>query len=321
MSVTLKDVAQACAVDVSTASRALRGDPRVAPDTIERLRAAAERLGYRPNLAARALRAGATRTVWFLTGSFNAVNERLLVRGAAQTLEAGGFDLLLAEFRDDAGYERLLNRLDQGLADAALVIAGGETHHPDSPALRALMTRRYPLLFLDRSPGWAGVPTVTTDNIAATRELVQRLATTGIRRLLYCDWGDNDVGNTRATTAVAEAQRLGLQATRSRSMESGWIAAGSGPLGVIASSQSDIHLWCTENAVAIRSCELRFACFDDWTGEPYPAPVVFVAIQDFADMARRAAQRLLDQIADPSAWTDAIERRPLLRIDEIRSRL
>ena len=64
MPATLKDVAQACSVDVSTASRALRGDPRVAPDTVARLRSAADRLGYRPNLAARALRAGATRTVW-----------------------------------------------------------------------------------------------------------------------------------------------------------------------------------------------------------------------------------------------------------------
>lgn len=320
MPATLKDIAQACSVDVSTASRALRGDPRVAPDTVERLRAAADRLGYRPNLAARALRAGATKTVWFLTGSFNAVNERLLVRSAAQTLEAGGYDLLLAEFRDDAGYERLLGRLDQGLADAALIIAGGDAH-PESPTLRALLARRYPLVFLDRSPGWDGVPTVTSDNVLATRELVQRLATTGIRRLLYCEWGNNDVGNARAATAVAEAQRLGLSAVRSRSMERAWLGNGDGPLGVVASSQADIHLWCTENAETIRGLELRFATFDDWAGEPYPAPVAFVAIQDFAGMAERAAKRLLGLVVDETAWSTTVERRPLLRIDEIRARL
>jgi DNA-binding LacI/PurR family transcriptional regulator len=320
MPATLKDIALACSVDVSTASRALRGDPRVAPDTVERLRAAADRLGYRPNLAARALRAGATKTVWFLTGSFNAVNERLLVRSAAQTLEAGGFDLLLAEFRDDIGYERLLGRLDQGLADAALIIAGGDAH-PDSPTLRALLARHYPLVFLDRSPGWDGVPTVTSDNIGATRELVQRLATTGIRRVLFCEWGDNVVGNTRCTTTIAEAQRLGLSTARSRDLDRAWLTNGDGPLGVVASSQADIHLWCTENAEVIRTCELRFAAFDDWAGEPYPAPVAFVAIQDFAGMAERAAQRLLGQVADESAWSAAVERRPLLRIDEIRARL
>ena len=61
MSVTLKIVAQACGVDLSTVSRALRGDPRVASDTVVRVRTAAERLGYRANLGARALQAGATR--------------------------------------------------------------------------------------------------------------------------------------------------------------------------------------------------------------------------------------------------------------------
>lgn len=320
MPATLKDIAQACSVDVSTASRALRGDPRVAPDTVERLRAAAEKLGYRPNLAARALRAGATRTVWLLTGSFNAVNERLLVRAAAQSLEAGGYDLLLAEFRDEAGYERLLGRLDQGLADAALIIAGGNGH-PDSPTLRSLLSRRYPLLFLDRSPGWPGVPTVTTDNVTATRELVQRLAATGIRRVLFCEWGDNDVSNTRATTTIAEARRLGLATALSRSVDPSWLTAGEGPIGVVASSQGDIHNWCTENAQAIRGLELRFACFDDWAGEPYPAPVAFIAIQDFAGMAERAAQRLLALASGEAAWSDAVERRPLLRIDEIHARL
>lgn len=320
MPATLKDVAQACSVDVSTASRALRGDPRVAPDTVARLRSAADRLGYRPNLAARALRAGATRTVWLLTGSFNAVNERLLVRSAAQALEAGGYDLLLAEFRDDAGYERLLGRLDQGLADAALVIAGGDAH-PDSPTLKALLARRYPLIFLDRGPGWKGVPCVSSDNAGASRELVRRLATTGIRRLLFAEWGSNDVGTTRTDSALAEARKLGLAVARSRALPPDWIARHDGPLGVIASSQADVHEWCTANAAAVRGVDLRFAVFDDWTGEPYPAPVAFVAIQDFCGMAERAAQRILAQTADGGPWSDATEHLPLLRIDEVRARL
>lgn len=320
MPATLKDLAQECAVDVSTASRALRGDPRVAPETIARLRAAAARLGYRPNLAARALRAGATRTVWLLTGSFNAANERLLVRAAAQTLEAGGYDLLLAEFRDDAGYERLLGRLDQGLADAALVIAGRETH-PESPALRALLARRYPLVFLDRSPGWEGVPAVSSDNADAARELVRRLASTRIRRLVFVEWGHNDVSNLRARTAVAEARKLGLRAALSRTLPRDWLAEGEGPLGVVASSQGDIHDWCTANAEALRGVEVRFATFDDWTGEPYPSPVVFVAVQDFQGMAERAARRLLAQLAEGRGWSESTELLPLLRIDEIRARL
>jgi DNA-binding LacI/PurR family transcriptional regulator len=48
-SVTQKAVAMEAGVDVSTVSLALRRDPRLKPSTCERVLAAAERLGYRPN--------------------------------------------------------------------------------------------------------------------------------------------------------------------------------------------------------------------------------------------------------------------------------
>lgn len=317
---TLKDVAQACAVDVSTVSRALRDDPRVAADTRERVRAAAERLGYRVNLAARALRAGATRTVWFLAATFEISNEQRLARAAAEVLEAEGYDLLMAGHRDDpAVYERLLGRLDQGLADAALLVSGCGVH-PESRALRALLARRYPLVFLDRSPGWAGVPTVTSPNAAAARELVRRLAAAGARRLVTCDEGANDVNSARRAAVLSESAALGLDARVASAADPGWLS-GAGVLGVVSSGQGEIHRWCTGNAPALHGVDLRFACFDQWSGEPYPAPVAFVAVQDFAGMARRGAERLLAALADPSAWNDAVEAVPLLRLDEVRARL
>ncbi len=52
---TLRDVAQMAGVSTSTASRALRGHPQIKKETIEKIRVAATRLDYRPNLSARAL--------------------------------------------------------------------------------------------------------------------------------------------------------------------------------------------------------------------------------------------------------------------------
>lgn len=46
---TLKDVARAARLSEATASRALRNDPRIPPDTRARVRAAAARLNYRPH--------------------------------------------------------------------------------------------------------------------------------------------------------------------------------------------------------------------------------------------------------------------------------
>ncbi|MGB3674528.1 MAG: LacI family DNA-binding transcriptional regulator, partial [Candidatus Nanopelagicales bacterium] len=54
----LAHVALIAGVSTTTASRALRGEGRVAPATVERVRTVAEVLGYQVNVTARALRRG-----------------------------------------------------------------------------------------------------------------------------------------------------------------------------------------------------------------------------------------------------------------------
>ena len=53
--ITLSDVAKAAEVSPITASRALRGERGVAQELAQRVKAAAEQLGYVPDPAARAL--------------------------------------------------------------------------------------------------------------------------------------------------------------------------------------------------------------------------------------------------------------------------
>lgn len=61
--VTILDIARAVGVTDGTVSRALTGDPRVRPETRERVLEASRKLGYRPNLAARYFKQGQTRTI------------------------------------------------------------------------------------------------------------------------------------------------------------------------------------------------------------------------------------------------------------------
>lgn len=57
---SLKDLAKECGVSVATVSKALNDQPDIAPATRERIRAAARRMGYQPNAAARALKTNRT---------------------------------------------------------------------------------------------------------------------------------------------------------------------------------------------------------------------------------------------------------------------
>lgn len=56
--VTMSEVAKAAGVSRATASYALRGDPRIAPDTAQKVLNAANELKYTANLSARSLRSG-----------------------------------------------------------------------------------------------------------------------------------------------------------------------------------------------------------------------------------------------------------------------
>lgn len=54
--VTLKQISEICGISVSTASKAINGQPDVSPETAERIRQVAHDLGYHPNAAARFLK-------------------------------------------------------------------------------------------------------------------------------------------------------------------------------------------------------------------------------------------------------------------------
>ena len=59
---TMRDVAALAGVGIKTVSRVFNDVPTVAPDLVERVRDAADKLGYRPNLTAASLRRADGRT-------------------------------------------------------------------------------------------------------------------------------------------------------------------------------------------------------------------------------------------------------------------
>ncbi|QOR71799.1 LacI family DNA-binding transcriptional regulator [Ruania alkalisoli] len=74
--VTLSDVASVAGVSLSTASRALRGEGRIAQATRDRIVDAARRLDFQPNMLAQSFASGRSRTVGILSqravGTFSA---------------------------------------------------------------------------------------------------------------------------------------------------------------------------------------------------------------------------------------------------------
>ncbi len=97
---TLADVAQLAGLSPTTVSMVLNNRPnsRLSKDAAERVRAAAAKLNYRPNPAARGLRLGKTRTVGFISDEVTITRyASAMIRGLLEEAEAQDHTVLISE--------------------------------------------------------------------------------------------------------------------------------------------------------------------------------------------------------------------------------
>ncbi|MEV7598884.1 LacI family DNA-binding transcriptional regulator [Kitasatospora sp. NPDC089797] len=124
--VTMQDVAERAGVTKQTVSNVITGRVAVRPTTAARVRAAIEELGYTPNLVARSLATGSTRTVGFFVPTVAGAFYGEMVEEVEDVLEEAGYHLLLCTTRlDGERARRHLAGLTSRSVDA-LLIAGDQ---------------------------------------------------------------------------------------------------------------------------------------------------------------------------------------------------
>ena len=106
---TLADIAAIAGVSVKTASRAMNELDRVSPLTLEKVKKAAELVGYRSNRLARELRVGAlSNLVGMVISDLANPFYAGMAAGAEEALSPSGMDLIIATARDDGNREKAL---------------------------------------------------------------------------------------------------------------------------------------------------------------------------------------------------------------------
>ena len=207
--ITLRDVAEAAGVHVSTASRALDPDrsARVNAATAARVRAQAARLGYRPDVIARGLRRGRTATVGVVVADLANPFLVAVLRGAENVLEPRGFMPLIAETRDDpANLRKALERLADRRVDALITTAAIPAVSAD---LIAFAATEAPVVLAVRSLAGSGLPTVYPDEQLGGELVAGFLVQLGHRRLAQlCGPQQLATFADRAKAFVATASRL-----------------------------------------------------------------------------------------------------------------
>jgi DNA-binding LacI/PurR family transcriptional regulator len=105
--VTSTDVARHAGVSQSTVSLVFsgKGSGRVSEATQDRVRRAARELGYRPNVAAQALRLGASRAVALVVPDITNPFFSRVLRGAQRAAQDAGYTVVLVDTANDRRWE------------------------------------------------------------------------------------------------------------------------------------------------------------------------------------------------------------------------
>ncbi|OXS33170.1 LacI family transcriptional regulator [Streptomyces sp. XY006] len=179
---TSRDVAQAAGVSQAAVSLVL-GDKwrgRVSAATAERVREAARDLGYRPNLAARNLRLGRTRTVLLVVPALTTEFFAGVYTGASRVAAEHGFGVVLYPSPEGIGPAR------DPFASAQAALDGVIASSMAADALTAIRGEALPLVMLDSDPaGSLGAATVNLDIADGVRQVAEHLLSLGHRRFLH----------------------------------------------------------------------------------------------------------------------------------------
>lgn len=172
----LADVARLAGVDVSTASRVLRGEShqRIRAETRERILQSASRLNYSPNTLARGLRTSRSMSLGLIVPQLDNPVFASAIEGAARSAAREGYSLLIAH-REPGATDPVYHRLSHGNRVDGLLVASLDD---DAQLREELESAMVPFVLLNRQmPGSAH--SVVLDSRAAAAIAIDHLVELG----------------------------------------------------------------------------------------------------------------------------------------------
>lgn len=181
MRVTIRDVASRAGVSVTTASRALNGEGRMAPETRNRVQEAAKALEYRPNPIAQGLVRKRSFTLGLLTNDTYGRFTLPVAAGVSNAVVDRGVSVLLASYQDDPDLARINLQALQDRQVDGLILAGKRIDRaPHASLLRSGIPTVHVMSACDKD-GIAFVP----DDAGGARIATQHLLDLGRRKIAH----------------------------------------------------------------------------------------------------------------------------------------
>ena len=187
----ISDVASEAGVSKSTVSIAFNNPERLSPETIARIRAVADALGYRPHPVARMLAQRRTSTLGILTPqalvvAFDNPFFSMFSQGVASVAEEFGYGLLFVS----PHHGSLARAVGMASVDGFVAVGLGEDH----PEVEQIRSARLPIVLVD-SAAFPEHGSITVDDEAGAYAAAEHLL---------------DLGHTQFLVLAVEPPQLGI---------------------------------------------------------------------------------------------------------------
>ena len=182
--ITIKTIAEQLGLSIATVSRALQNSHEISATTREKVKQAANELGYSPNVYASGLRAGSSKTIAVIVPEVENHFFSQVISGVESIARLNNYHVLIYLTHEDPVKElEFVQLLGNGRADGLLISV---THNGNGYAhLDQLVAANYPLVLFDRLVNELDVPKVSTNNEGISYEATRLLIERGAERIAF----------------------------------------------------------------------------------------------------------------------------------------
>ena len=321
---TLKDVAAYASVSIKTVSNVVNNWPYITDETRQKVLDAIKAVGYRPNIAARSLVTGKTRTVGVLITDIANPFFGAAMRGCEDILFQSGYSLLLCNTNEDLSRER--NNLELLLSRSvdALIMWGTRIGCEE---LEEIIGPRLPLVTVELSiePNRPNHANINVDNQRGAALATRHLINEGYTRIAHLAGPEDRVTSRLRQAGYQQAiEQAGLPFDESLILH----AAPTIPAGYFAAlellqSQRPRALFCFNDLIAFGALlaarelglevpnDLAVVGFDDITMDAFSEPplsTVRIAQYDLGCMIGEIVLKLMQEpIEKPTSYLFPVE--------------
>lgn len=185
---TIKDIAKALGVSISTVSKALNDSHEIAEETKKRIQLYAKENNYRPNFNALSLKNRKTKTIAVIIPNMLKYIYAQVFNGIERVTNEKGYKIITCISNETTNKEKeILEMLSNGSIDGFIISPSLEASiHKDYKHFIDLIEEGFPIVLYDRVPKEIqNCDKVQIDNYTGTYNAVEHLFNTGCKKLAF----------------------------------------------------------------------------------------------------------------------------------------